>query len=262
MGRHTENRLKLPLKSKLVEAEHKVESKLAKTHPNGHIECIICKVALKSAALWKVHSNSKLHKERIMIAKQIKSTFQGGTVENKSKGSIKIPTQLDDKRAETSTSTKATKTQEQPKISATPTITASLPPPFPENIATATNNASTALPEKFFDDPVKDAKVRNTEYKDPQAEEWERFQREIREASSVSVAIIAGEQIESAFDRDIDEINDQMIHWSRYMNLEARKGVLRGIKEQQSDMQSSDENEDEDDETTTEFSDWRSKSFI
>ncbi|XP_036322770.1 zinc finger protein 830 [Rhagoletis pomonella] len=250
MGRHTESRLKLATKTKLAEAEHKVDSKLAKTNANGHIECIICKVTLKSATLWKVHVNSKLHKERISLVKQIKSTYKGGpglSAEAAPKPATKIAPKIEEKPPRVCAVTEKQLTKSAPAPAA---LEKSSP-----------NKIDTLLPEKFFDDPVKDAKIRNTEYKDPLTDEWERFQREIREASSVSVAIIAGEQIESAFDRDIDEINDQMIHWSRFMNLEARKGTLRGTKEQKSENHSSDENES-DDEATTEFSDWRSKSFL
>lgn len=260
MGRHQEHRLRLSTRTKVAETEHKVDSKLAKTNSSGQIECIICKVAVKSATLWKVHVNSKLHKERITIAKQIKSTFKAGLPET----STKLPTSA------TQTSKSTAKAVETPKVAVAVQQSTQqiLPKTAPTSISieksafSNTNTVDTLLPEKFFDDPVKDAKIRNAEYKDPQADEWERFQREIREASSVSVAIIAGEQMEAAFDRDLDEINDQMKHWSRYMNLEARKGVLSVNKDHKSETHSSDENESDDETTTAEFSDWRSKSFL
>lgn len=74
-----------------------------------------------------------------------------------------------------------------------------------------------ALPEGFFDDPVKDAKARQTEYKDPVEEEWEKFQVEIKEASNFSNAIIAEEQEEAIAERQIDEIDEQMRNWGRYV---------------------------------------------
>lgn len=73
----------------------------------------------------------------------------------------------------------------------------------------------TALPEGFFDDPIKDAKARQTEYKDPVEEEWEKFQHEIKEASNFSNAIIAEEQEEAITERQIDEIDEQMRNWTR-----------------------------------------------
>uniref|UniRef100_A0A034W3T9 Zinc finger protein 830 n=2 Tax=Bactrocera dorsalis TaxID=27457 RepID=A0A034W3T9_BACDO len=262
MGRHQENRLRLSSRTKVAETEHKVDSKLAKTNPNGQIECIICKVTVKSATLWKVHVNSKLHKERITIAKQIKSTFKGGIPEATTKLST-VTTQTPKPSTKVVETPKGVVAVQQSLKSTQQIVPKAAPTPVSTEKSASANNVDTLLPEKFFDDPVKDAKIRNAEYKDPQADEWERFQREIREASSVSVAIIAGEQMESAFDRDLDEINDQMKHWSRYMNLEARKGVLSVNKDHKSETHSSDENESDDEATaTSEFSDWRSKSFL
>lgn len=71
------------------------------------------------------------------------------------------------------------------------------------------------LPEGFFDDPIKDAKARNLDYKDPTELEWEKFQQEIKEASDFSNAIIAEEQEEATAERQIDEIHEQMRNWSR-----------------------------------------------
>lgn len=71
------------------------------------------------------------------------------------------------------------------------------------------------LPEGFFDDPIKDAKARNLDYKDPVEEEWERFQHEIKEAANFSNAIIAEDQEEATVVRQIDEIDEQIRNWSR-----------------------------------------------
>lgn len=71
------------------------------------------------------------------------------------------------------------------------------------------------IPEGFFDDPIKDAKARHLDYKDPTELEWEKFQQEIKEASDFSNAIIAEEQEEATAERQIDEIHEQMRNWSR-----------------------------------------------
>lgn len=71
------------------------------------------------------------------------------------------------------------------------------------------------LPEGFFDDPIKDAKARHLDYKDPTELEWEKFQQAIKEASDFSNAIIAEEQEEATAERQIDEIHEQMRNWSR-----------------------------------------------
>lgn len=71
------------------------------------------------------------------------------------------------------------------------------------------------LPEGFFDDPIKDAKARKSEYKDPVEEEWERFQQEIKAESDFSNAIIAEDQEEAITERQIDEIDEQIRNWNR-----------------------------------------------
>lgn len=57
--------------------------------------------------------------------------------------------------------------------------------------------------------------VRNIEYKDPVEEEWEKFQKEIKEEATASAEIIAGEQEEATTERQIDEIDEQIRNWSR-----------------------------------------------
>lgn len=89
----------------------------------------------------------------------------------------------------------------------------------PNPNASATSVAAAAvdetLPEGFFDDPVKDAKARNLEYRDPVEEEWDRFQKEIKAAADTSNAIIAEDQVEATTERQIDEIDEQIRNWSR-----------------------------------------------
>jgi zinc finger protein 830 len=53
------------------------------------------------------------------------------------------------------------------------------------------------------------------EYKDPVEEEWEKFQKEMKEETTVSAQIIAEDQEEATAERQIDEIDEQMRNWSR-----------------------------------------------
>lgn len=57
--------------------------------------------------------------------------------------------------------------------------------------------------------------VRNIEYKDPVEEEWEKFQKEIKEEATASAEIIAGEQEEATAERQIEEIDEQIRMWSK-----------------------------------------------
>ncbi|RZF40727.1 hypothetical protein LSTR_LSTR008676 [Laodelphax striatellus] len=114
------------------------------------------------------------------------------------------------------------------------------------------------IPEGFFDDPVLDAKARNIEYKDPIQEEWDRFQKEIKEENTVSAQIIEYDQEEAIAERQIDEIDEQLRNWSRVLDLEVKKEKIQAEPvskmEEATERDSSDEEPDFD-----EFLDWRAK---
>lgn len=57
--------------------------------------------------------------------------------------------------------------------------------------------------------------ARNVEYKDPMEEEWEKYQKEIKEEDAQSAQIIADDQEEATTERQMEEIEEQMRHWSR-----------------------------------------------
>lgn len=226
--------------------------------------CVLCKSIVRSEDVWKVHINTKLHKQNVELAK--KSTI-----------SMPPPSSLPSSKPSSSTATKRMAPPPVPEVpakiprgilknSGNPTnISAqvtesstsstdknSLPDNFfdspqtpkPANFYEATlaktsiktnlvsikrnvnseeiNAEATmeahkdeTLPEGFFDDPIKDAKARHSEYKDPVEEEWEKFQHEIKAASDFSNAIIAEEQEEAITERQIDEIDEQIRNWNR-----------------------------------------------
>lgn len=121
------------------------------------------------------------------------------------------------------------------------------------------------LPEKFFDDPVLDAKVRNTEYKDPQDEEWNRFQKEIKDVSTQSYEIIAGEQEGEAINRELYEINEQIEKWSKVIAIEEKKVEIFETKTHRKRREATPDDdlqvEDDDLNDFDEFSDWRAKKW-
>lgn len=124
-------------------------------------------------------------------------------------------------------------------------------------------NAQEVLPEMFFDDPVVDAKIRNIDYKDAQDDEWEKFQREIKEESVASNIIIAGEQTNSAVEREIIEINEQIHHWSKVLGLEEKAEKLQKAVKRSVNLENKDtDNDSSDEEIFNEYLDWRSKSCL
>ncbi|CAG9559692.1 unnamed protein product [Danaus chrysippus] len=101
--------------------------------------------------------------------------------------------------------------------------------------------------------------ARKIEYKDPVEEEWEKFQKEIKEETTTSAEIIAGEQEEATAERQIDEIDEQIRNWSRVLDLELKK---EETKKKIQDIEMLDDNSENDSDNETdidEFLDWRAK---
>ncbi|KAJ8673956.1 hypothetical protein QAD02_005218 [Eretmocerus hayati] len=204
------------------------------------LTCILCKLVVRNEAVWPVHLNSRSHKDNVALAKKMKeqaslksqpvifkkpeavkrpSTFQQPQPPKKIKGILK--------------NSGHASTHVEPALPADffespPTInrTLSLPKAKLENGSQDSNEikpqenvevesqdvVKSALPEGFFDDPKLDAKVRNVEYKDPIEEEWERFQKEIKEETAQSAQIIGDDQEEAATERQFDTVEEQLRH--------------------------------------------------
>lgn len=255
----------------------KIDSPLAKYNDAGQLQCVLCKTIVRSADVWKVHVNAKLHKQNVELAKQLKQQTNNFTNASAApKRAATVPTvvssSIPEKRikgilknsssssmAPPSENTAATTSTTAGKKSAIPSdffddapaansdnklsyyeatmqktsIRQDLLSIHRESLTTSsTNNTSMdvdtahplpsavaavdeALPEGFFDDPVKDAKARNLEYRDPVEEEWDRFQKEIKVAADTSNAIMEEDQVEATTERQIGEIDEQMRNWSR-----------------------------------------------
>lgn len=212
--------------------------------------CVLCKSVVRSEDVWKVHINAKLHKQNIELAKKLKDKLQGTSPaikrpatppvnevpQKKLKGILKnaptttvaipigpnatnsIPSDFFDSKPSVQTSSYFEATLQKTSIRKDLVNFNRDERNVEQDPATSTNvkmETDEILPEGFFDDPVKDAKARNLEYKDPVEEEWERFQKEIKAAASLSNAIIADDQEEATTERQFDEIDEQIRNWSR-----------------------------------------------
>lgn len=261
----------------------KIDSPLAKYTDSGQLMCILCKLIVRSETVWPVHLNSKIHRENVILAKTTKletesttrlsnilpfkrsaSPSQDISVNKKIKGILKnfnlsevqtksnLPIDSFHNNLKQMNSLSMQKIENKDSTASTADIQHM---EVEEEKAKDTN--PTVLPEGFFDDPVMDAKVRNVEYKDPIEEEWEKFQKEIKEETAQSAQIIADDQEEATTERQLDEIEEQIRHWSRVIDLAKHMEQVQGTDRKQEniddDVLSSDEAEFE------EFLDWRAK---
>ncbi|CAN9503503.1 unnamed protein product [Ophioblennius macclurei] len=144
------------------------------------------------------------------------------------------------------------------------------PPPRPAAPQDKKEKMAEALPEGFFDDPVRDAKVRNVDApKDQMDKEWEEFQKEIRQVNTKSEAMVAEEDEEGRLERQIDEIDQQIECFKRVEVLRDRREVLArrrasSRQEQVEDMETGEEQEEEDEEQLLGLlsRDWRAKGAL
>ncbi|CAF98476.1 unnamed protein product, partial [Tetraodon nigroviridis] len=138
-----------------------------------------------------------------------------------------------------------------------------------EKSAEKKENSAEALPEGFFDDPVRDAQVRNVDApKDQLDKEWEEFQKEMRLVNTKSEAIVAEDDEEGRIERQIDEIDEQIECYRRVEVLRDRRDAVRRRPLPRKDVQGKqeaqkeEEGEDEEELLGLLSQDWRAKGAL
>ncbi|XP_028673264.1 zinc finger protein 830 isoform X2 [Erpetoichthys calabaricus] len=137
-----------------------------------------------------------------------------------------------------------------------------------EKPAEKKENAAEALPEGFFDDPVKDAKVRNVDTpQDQMDKEWDEFQKEMRQVTNVSEAIVAEDDEQGRLDRQIGEIDEQIECYRRVEVLRDKQELFKeSLKKQMksTSTHTADETDSEGEEELQDLlsSDWRAKGTL
>lgn len=187
---------------------------------------------VRSEEVWKVHLNAKQHKENVIKARELKEKVErqasGTAVKRPASAVVEDPVPEKKPKGILKNSSAIPHPPQPLPASKDPPATATATEPVTEMEVTE----DATLPEGFFDDPKKDAIARNLEYKDPVLEEWERFQKEIKEEATVSNEIIAEDQEESTAERQIVEIDEQMRNWDRVLAMEKMKEErLKRLKE-------------------------------
>lgn len=259
----------------------KIDNPLAKYNNSGQLMCILCNSVVRSEQVWPVHINSKQHRENVEKAKKLKeltNNFTVGKIKHKSssppkdappekkvKGILKNAKEIPVVVQVPKNNAPQVITYHNEEIKRTP-LNAAVIAGKEEPVSTSTNDMDTTpqasdqpIPEGFFDDPILDAKVRNIEYKDPVEEEWEKFQKEIKEEASASAEIIAGEQEEATAERQIDEIDEQIRIWSKVLDFELKKEETKKSKQDTELMSEDEEGDSENEDEIDEFLDWRAK---
>jgi len=275
----------------------RIESPLAKYNTLGQLVCIVCNSQVKSEILWNAHLQGRSHKENvaklkehkindIKVIKNTTSAINSNAVPQKSilkRKHSEVPAEVLAKVSKVAATSTITNnklglggyssdsdddTNDKPTPS-TAKVPTSLPSDFfdssvkpepteqPEETAVSKDMAE-KLPEGFFDDPKTDAKVREVEYKDKMEEEWALFQKTVKEEAKISEAIVEEEDDNAVIERNLDEVDEQMHHWSKVNELEKKKEEIMSKKMDNKECDSDDDS-DVDEQEFEEFLDWRSK---
>ncbi|XP_038220197.1 zinc finger protein 830 isoform X2 [Zerene cesonia] len=257
-----------------------IQNPLAKYNGAGQLTCVLCSSIVRSENVWQVHVNSKQHRNNVEQAKKLKEltkNFTDGNVkkrlatstpdapqEKKIKGILKNATENKPANIEkTKNDAPIIYSHHDEHIKRKPLNLPNEDVEGKEVVegkkAEEEAKLNRPIPEGFFDDPILDAKARNIEYKDPVEEEWEKFQKEIKEEATTSAEIIAGEQEEATAERQIDEIDEQIRNWSRVLDLELKKEETKKKVTDMEVMDHSDNNDSDSEADINEFLDWRAK---
>ncbi|XP_013101774.1 zinc finger protein 830 [Stomoxys calcitrans] len=236
----------------------KVESPLMKVDSNGNISCVICRAPLKSANIWKVHVNSKAHKSNVQAAKElkIKLLYTNTTLalnKNVPMGDSKVHGHIATSNVKKPSNLIECKPKVQTQIIQEKSFRQS------ETIAPTLHDP---LPEEFFDKPATATTKSNSA--DDKDKEWELFQKEIKEVTEAANEIFAADQKELAVEKEIIEIDEQIQHWSKVLDLEEKRKKLsnKGIgKNKIKQIMNETEEASSEGEDFEEYTDWRSKEF-
>lgn len=266
-------------------ASTRIDSPLAKYNDLGQLTCILCQSIVRSEAVWKVHINSKAHKENIALAKELKKETQNFT-KPASKRPATPPPAAPNKKLKGILKNSSAKPGESgsDEEDKKPSNDSDLPEDFfddkpslvkrelvninrgaankkDEKAEAPEDEKSEALPDGFFDDPKKDAKAHNREFKDPVEEEWERFQKEIKEATDQATDMINEEQEEATVERQIEDIDEQLRIWTKILEIEKKtEEVVKQGKTKTNAMDDGEKGESSDEDMDVdEFLDWRAK---
>ncbi|KAG2465166.1 ZN830 protein, partial [Polypterus senegalus] len=242
----------------------RVESPFAKYPLTlGHLTCVLCNTPIKSDILWQAHILGKPHKQKVDELRSSEQTSPA-PVSN-------TPAALDLKRKAPSVTDPDVKKVKHFFDSSIPIPSHSGSIQKAEESEKPTEkkeNVSEALPEGFFDDPVKDAKVRNVDTpQDQMDKEWDEFQKEMRQVTNVSEAIVAEDDEQGRLDRQIGEIDEQIECYRRVEVLRDKQELFKeNLKKhmKSTSTHTADETDSEGEEELQDLlsSDWRAKGSL
>lgn len=201
---------------------------------SGNLSCVLCRIPIKSN-VWKVHLTSRQHKRNLELAKQ--------------------------QRINTCNSLEKlnpTKHEQTPqKAECITRNEVQLQPSNSDKIPQAQIDTVQVLPEKFFDHEKSQNFLGSD--RDPEAE-WIKFQREIREADTISNNIVSEEQESLNIKRHLKEIDEQIENWKRFITINDKKNNILKNQRNTKTLKFKEESSSSEEDSVDTLLDWRIKS--
>ncbi|KAI8424328.1 hypothetical protein MSG28_002875 [Choristoneura fumiferana] len=193
-----------------------IDNPLAKYNNLGQLMCLLCSSVVRSENVWQVHLNSKQHKENVEKAKKLKELTNNFTEGKKIKRTSTLsPTEPPEKKLKSILKNSGDVTAVQIPKTNIPNVVSF----HDEEIKRAPLKLDLIQPTRGDDAGEqsdvnakdKDSKtplVRNIEYKDPVEEEWEKFQKEIKEEASAVLDLELKKEDTKKNKQDVEQFNE------------------------------------------------------
>ncbi|CAH8544776.1 unnamed protein product [Schistosoma rodhaini] len=185
------------------QAQRTIDHPHARYNQLGRISCILCGVQIKSEFAWTAHILSKSHKQNELRGVQLPTKRPATGTRTIDEVTCKL-TKVENKVKSDEKNSDANQHNDLPTLISSGKI-------CEKNPAERKIESQSQLPEGFFDDRYKDAKVRCVPYKDKMAEELELFQKEMVTLEKHSEEIMEKESEASVSERNLAEINEQIL---------------------------------------------------
>ncbi|XP_018651287.1 hypothetical protein Smp_138240 [Schistosoma mansoni] len=199
------------------QAQRTIDHPHARYNQLGRISCILCGVQIKSEFAWTAHILSKSHKQNELRGVQLPTKRPATGTRTIDEVTCKLA-KVENKVKSDEKNSDANQHNDLPTLTSSGKI-------CEKNPAERKIESQSQLPEGFFDDRYKDAKVRCVPYKDKMAEELELFQKEMITLEKHSEEIMEKESEASVSERNLAEINEQIMKWEKIKQLENEKDL-------------------------------------
>lgn len=223
---------------------NKITHPFAKYNASGQLQCVICSLQIPNEKAWPVHVQTRKHKDTMStmkIAATRTSHREPGPKDVVSSNPPKILKSIL-KGTHSVPATPPPDVNTSNDVVTSPHVYPTRTPtdiPVEEEYSSSKKTAesvsedkkgegkmSEVLPEGFFDDPKRDAKMRGVNPEETMEKEWESFQKLIENENEQSELIVAQQDQIDQLERDFSETHQQNGFYTRAEELRKQQETI------------------------------------